>query len=1005
MGKPRLYPWAIGAFFALFMVFPLAHVLSRAFFADGKPSLHFFLLMFEAEHFREVLFNSLNIAIAVTLLSTFIAYPIAMLFARFRLPFANTLHAVLLLPLVVPPFVGVLGVRQLFSRFGSVNVFLLDHGFISEPINWLGGGNVFGIIGLQVVHLVPILYMSISASLQTAHISLEEAALMSGASRWRALTRIILPLSLPGWFAGATLVFIASFTDLGTPLIFEYRRVISVQIYNMLSDLHENPVGYSFVVFTCMLCITLFCLSKASMMGGSFTGSGRAREGRLQRPLPRSLVIAVLPALLLYCTVAIIPQAVVVLLALSKEWFMSVLPQQWTLSHFAEVIHHKLTARSLIISFSLSIAASVLTVVIGFLTAYLVTRGRGPSRVVFEMISITPLAIPGIVFAFGYIGAFSGTPLDNRINPFPLLIAAYAVRRMPAMVRSAYAGLQEASVSLEEAGFMAGASPFKVARRIVLPLMSSHLIVGAMLTFAYSMIEVSDSLLLALEAQFYPVSKAIYSLMGRPDGIELASALGCVVMAIMLICFYLAESIARRASSTRALKGLILCALVGAANVARAETDEIVAVSPHWEGIRTEFGDGFAREWKARTGRDVVIRWQDIGGTSDIVKYIKTQFKQTPKGIGIDLFFGGGVDSFIELQRFGLLQSADVSDEVLRQIPPSLAGVVLRDPNREWFANAISTFGILYNKVAVQRLGLPIPERWGDLADDRYFDLVGAADPRKSGSMHAMFEIMLQGYGWDEGWRLLRRFGRNVRVFSASASQIGKEVATGEVVYGLAIDTYAGDIIRLVGEHRLGYILPSDYASINGDGLGVLRGAPNHRAASAFVEFILSEEGQMLWLGKRGAPGGPQRFELGKLPVLPSVYGKVPAATLFDINPFTISYVLGYNADLAAGRWNLFNDLFGAFVLNVHDRLARAPNSTSLGGIPVSENDSRTLSQGGAWGANSSERSALLKEWEERARVELPVEEPLLDRLRWVPGTLLGCLLLLAIMRRLLRVF
>jgi iron(III) transport system permease protein len=87
--------------------------------------------------------------------------------------------------------------------------------------------------------------------------------------------------------------------------------------------------------------------------------------------------------------------------------------------------------------------------------------------VLFEVISIAPLAIPGIVFAFGYISAFSGTPLDNRINPFPLLIAAYAMRRLPSMVRSVSAGLQEASVTLEEAALMVGARPLRVACTIV----------------------------------------------------------------------------------------------------------------------------------------------------------------------------------------------------------------------------------------------------------------------------------------------------------------------------------------------------------------------------------------------------------------------------------------------------------------------------------------------------------------------------------------------------------
>ncbi len=258
MGRRRAQTVLILAFFTLTMIYPLAHVLLRAFIVHGTPSLQFFGIMLSSEYYRDVLCNSLNIAIAVTTLSTVIAYPLALALSRNALPAQGFIHSMILLPLISPPFVGALGVRQVCGRFGSLNIALLDLGLISEPIQWLGGGGGFGIILLQTVHLVPILYLSLSASLRNAHVSLEEAARVFGATRWQVLRRVIAPLSVPGWFAGASLVFIASFTDLGTPLIFDYRSVIPVQIYNMLSDLNENPVGYSFVVITCIISLGLF---------------------------------------------------------------------------------------------------------------------------------------------------------------------------------------------------------------------------------------------------------------------------------------------------------------------------------------------------------------------------------------------------------------------------------------------------------------------------------------------------------------------------------------------------------------------------------------------------------------------------------------------------------------------------------------------------------------------------------------------------------------------------
>jgi iron(III) transport system permease protein len=995
MTKRRFDSVFLLVFFAVFMLYPLSHVIKKAFFPGGVFSLHFFGVMFTTEVYREVLFNSLNIAIAVTLISSFIAYPLAFTLGRYRLPFQSILHSILLAPLVVPPFVGVLGVRQLFSRFGSVNVFLLDAGIITTPIRWLGGGDVGGIIALQVIHLVPLLYLSLRASLEKTHLSLEEAAVMSGASRWRVFRRITLPLSIPGWFAGATLVFIASFTDLGTPLIFDYRQVLSVQIYNMLSDLQENPVGYSFVVSTCILSISLFVISQASLLSGSFSGSGRSREGQSNRSIKAPWGCLIGCCVILYAALACIPQIAVLLVALSKDWFMSVLPHKWTLIHFEEVITHRLTGRSLIISLSLSLAASLLTIIVGYLTALIICRRRSRIRHLFEALSLIPLAIPGIVFAFGFIGAFSGTILDNRLNPFPLLIIAYTVRRLPAMVRSVSAGLQEASRVFEEAAFMVGASPLTVTRRITLPLIKRHLAVGALLTFAYSMIEVSDSLLLALEDKFYPVSKAIYALMGRPDGLEVASALGVLVMLLLLAIFYISERIAR-STSFRNTIGAILFLLMVSATKASAETDELIAVTPHWEGVRFEFTNGFSKYWREKTGREVSIRWLDVGGTSDIVKYISGEFKREPSGIGIDLFFGGGADSFLELEHQGTLAEVAVDKEILDQIPQNISGIPLYSPSKLWFANAISAFGLLYNKSAVARLGLSEPRRWVDLANPDYFDLVGAGDPRKSGSMHAMFEIILQGYRWQDGWSVIQKISRNVRNFSGTASQIGKEVATGEIVYGIAIDTYAGDIIRQVGSDRLEYRIPDDFAALNGDCIAMLKGAPHAAVAKAFIEFTLSEAGQLIWYAKKGSPGGPIRSELGKLSVLPSIYSRADAATIFKGNPFTLPNILAYDAELAGKRWSLVNDLFGAFIIDLHDRLVQVVDPKVLTGIPVSEREAMSLIERGAWGSDPALRSDQLKLWAKQGAEQLPDTLTIWQRLRWLPGVLfiLGLILL-----------
>jgi iron(III) transport system permease protein len=246
-----------------------------------------------------------------------------------------------------------------------------------------------------------------------------------------------------------------------------------------------------------------------------------------------------------YLALAALPQLGLLLTALSKDWFMTPLPEQLTVSHFAAVFQHPLTSVSIKNSFFLSATATLFITLLAGLIAFLTARVKLRFAWVLDLFSLLPLAVPGLVFAFGYIGGFSGTLLDPRFSPIPLLLIAYTVRRMPMMVRSANAGLRESHPALGEAAASLGAGSFTIARRITLPLISRHLLAGALLTFTYSMTEVSDSLFLAREERYYPISKALYTLLGRPDGLELAAALGVLITILISVLLLIADRLGR----------------------------------------------------------------------------------------------------------------------------------------------------------------------------------------------------------------------------------------------------------------------------------------------------------------------------------------------------------------------------------------------------------------------------------------------------------------------------
>jgi iron(III) transport system permease protein len=183
--------------------------------------------------------------------------------------------------------------------------------------------------------------------------------------------------------------------------------------------------------------------------------------------------------------------------------------------------------------------------------AWLVVRRPSWLTGVLDGLATLPLALPGLVLAFGYLtcygvvfkglSSYTGKDLswlrdalDPGKNPVPLLIVAYAVRRLPYLTRSAQAGLQQVAPALEEAAENLGASRWRVVRTVTVPLIGANVLAGAVLTFAFALLEVSDSLMLAREVKFYPITRALLGILLRPDdGDRLASALGVVAMALL----------------------------------------------------------------------------------------------------------------------------------------------------------------------------------------------------------------------------------------------------------------------------------------------------------------------------------------------------------------------------------------------------------------------------------------------------------------------------------------
>ncbi len=506
--------------------------------------LRYFALMFKDPIIARCIRNSLCIAVSVTLLTTLLSVPLALLLTRYRLPCKRLLSSLVLVPMIMPPFVGAIGMRQILALHGSVNQLLMRIGLVDAPIDWLGGSGFWGVVVLEVLHLYPIMYLNVAAALANVDPAMEEAAQNLGAGGWHVLRRVTFPLMLPGFFAGAIIVFIWALTDLGAPLILNYYNVVPVQIFNKVGEIHENPMGYALVVLVLLFTIVAFVISKRVVAGREYAMMSKGSTASHERPIGLLPGLAAVAFVLGVIAAALVPHVSVVLTSIAERWSMTILPEGYTLRYYRLALTHKLASTSVRNSLFLSVMATYVDVLVGVAIAYLLARKTFPGANVLDALAMLPLALPGIVLAFGYVGCFSGTMLDPRRNPVPLLIISYAVRRLPYMVRAAYAGFQQTAVVLEEASLNLGAGPFMTLCRITSPLVFANVIAGGILTFSFSMLEVSDSLILAFEERYYPMTKAIYHLFMRiDDGPYIASAMGMLGMALLTVSLLLATRV------------------------------------------------------------------------------------------------------------------------------------------------------------------------------------------------------------------------------------------------------------------------------------------------------------------------------------------------------------------------------------------------------------------------------------------------------------------------------
>ena len=549
---PALAALLIAAFLLLFLVVPVVQVIFVAFQdkTTGAFTLVNFADFFQNDLFMRSFWNSFYVSAMSVVVASLLALPLAYLTTRFEFRGSVLIQSLGIIPLIMPPFIGAVAMQLLFGRNGSVNLLLREHFGFSIP--FMEGLN--GVIFVQSIHYFPFILINLSASLKNIDRAMEESAQNLGCHGFRLFRRIVFPLAMPGYVAGASLVFIKVFDDLGTPLLLNVNDMLAPQAYLRISSIGiSDPMGYVISVVLIACSLLALWVSALAMRGKDYATVQRGGGGLAKRRLKPLEMVAAYGVVLLILVLVLAPHIGLGLLSFATIWSFSPVPDAFTLKHYETVF----TESGQYITNTLLYAslAALLDVVIGTAIAYLVLRTKLPGRQWLDYIAMAALAVPGVVLGIGYLRSFYDVPMPFTGQPLSsfwlILVFALAIRRLPYALRACTAALQQVSSSLEEAAENLGATKLRTVSRIVVPLMSGGILAGFVTSFATAAVELSATIMLVHSQSDAPLAYGLYVYMQSAAGRGPGAALGIFAVIIVGLGTYLSHVVIERGRRDR----------------------------------------------------------------------------------------------------------------------------------------------------------------------------------------------------------------------------------------------------------------------------------------------------------------------------------------------------------------------------------------------------------------------------------------------------------------------
>lgn len=477
------------AIFLIFLVWPLGNLLKESVYLDGKFSLDAFQEFFGKSYYYGSIFNSLKVGIAVMAVSLLLGIPFAYFYSFYQLKGRKILFVMCLLGTMSAPFLGAYAWILLMGNSGLVTTMLKSIGIRGITIYGFGG-----IVFVQALKLFPLVVIYMNGAFRDIDNSLLEAAESMGCKGVKRFFRVIMSLTMPTILAAALLVFMRSFADFGTPvLIGRGYSTFPVLIYNQY--LGENGADYHFAAAISVIAVVvtaiIFLIQKFATNKFKFTiNSLHPIEPKKAKGVGGILMH-------IYCygvvALALLPQLYIINMSF-RNYNNSILQPGYSFVNYEKAVEKNLF-RAIGNTLIVSIVALAIIIVIAVLLSYLVVRRSNAFNNAIDVISMMPYIMPGGVIGISLIITFSKRPFVLT-GSLLIMIIALSIRRMPFTSRSATAAMMKIPTSIEEAAISLGASKAKSFIKITVPMMSSGIISGAILSWVSIITEMSSGVIL-----------------------------------------------------------------------------------------------------------------------------------------------------------------------------------------------------------------------------------------------------------------------------------------------------------------------------------------------------------------------------------------------------------------------------------------------------------------------------------------------------------------------------